>query len=177
VERDLPMKPRGGTPRVAEGLLRHCRCDRRRNGLTVLELLIALAIVSTLAAIAIPKFLGYAERAERQQAILDIRAMESPIDRFIDEFQGPPSNLGQALDPVPKDPWGNDYRYLNLMSGDPGISGQRRRDKNLNPVNSDYDLYSMGPDGETAAQFASPQAQDDIVRAADGAFIGVADDF
>ena len=47
----------------------------------------------------------------------------------------------------------------------------------MNPVNSDYDLYSRGPDGQTQAQFTAQKARDDIVRAADGAYVGIAQDF
>ena len=52
----------------------------------------------------------------------------------------------------------------------------RRRDKNANPVNSDYDLYSMGRDGKSTAQFMAKHARDDIVRANDGRYIGLAED-
>ena len=74
-----------------------------------------------------------------------------------------------------RDPWGRPYRYLRIDGGTtPGIRGKRRRDKNANPVNSDYDLYSMGRDGKTAAQFMAKKARDDIVRANDGSYHGLA---
>jgi general secretion pathway protein G len=75
-----------------------------------------------------------------------------------------------------RDPWGRAYQYLRIDGGKtPGIEGYRRRDKNANPVNSDYDLYSMGKDSKTAPQFTAKNARDDIVRANDGAYYGLAE--
>ncbi len=46
----------------------------------------------------------------------------------------------------------------------------------MNPVNSDYDLYSKGPDGDTQKQFTAAKARDDIVRANNGRYYGTAED-
>jgi general secretion pathway protein G len=51
-----------------------------------------------------------------------------------------------------------------------------RRDKNLNPLNRDFDLYSVGKDGQTQTQLTAARARDDIVRAGNGSFIGKAED-
>jgi general secretion pathway protein G len=58
-------------------------------------------------------------------------------------------------------------------SGSQG-KGKQRRDRFMNPVNTDYDLYSMGPDGETSTQFTSRKGRDDIVRANNGGYYGIA---
>ena len=71
----------------------------------------------------------------------------------------------------PIDPWGNPYRYVPV---DSVPKGQLRKDKALVPVNTDYDLYSMGADGKSQAPFTAKASQDDIVRAKDGAFVGLA---
>ena len=39
------------------------------------------------------------------------------------------------------------------------------------------DLYSMGADGSTAAPFTAARARDDIVRANEGGFVGLAGDY
>ena len=57
-------------------------------------------------------------------------------------------------------------------STDPGMEGHRRKDHSLVPVNSDYDLYSMGPDGDSQAPFTAQASRDDIVRASNGGYIG-----
>ena len=45
------------------------------------------------------------------------------------------------------------------------------------PINTDFDLYSMGPDGKSVAPLTAAFSQDDVVRANDGSFIGVAKDY
>ena len=45
------------------------------------------------------------------------------------------------------------------------------------PINSDYDLYSMGEDGGTRPPLTARPSQDDIVRAGDGGFVGLAEEF
>jgi general secretion pathway protein G len=52
-----------------------------------------------------------------------------------------------------------------------------RTDKNLVPLNSDYDLYSMGKDGESQIPLTVKISHDDIIRANDGAFVGLAIDY
>jgi general secretion pathway protein G len=146
-------------------------------GFTLVEVLIALAIVAALAAIAIPTYVGYIERSRSKQSVIDLRGLEFSLDKYRVDFGALPDDLDQVANPVPLDPWGQPYEYLNLQNGAPGINGQRRRDRNMNPVNSDYDLYSCGPDGETQAQFTAVKGRDDIVRAADGAYLGAAKDF
>jgi general secretion pathway protein G len=50
-----------------------------------------------------------------------------------------------------------------------------RKDRNLVPINSDYDLYSMGPDGESMPPLTAARSRDDIVRANNGGFVGTAE--
>lgn len=74
-----------------------------------------------------------------------------------------------------RDPWGNPYQYLNLS--DPnikGATGKARKDHNLVPINSDFDLYSMGKDGKSVSPLTAAASRDDIVRANNGRFIGPA---
>ncbi|WP_078121666.1 prepilin-type N-terminal cleavage/methylation domain-containing protein [Thiosocius teredinicola] len=148
---------------------------QRSGGFTLIEVMIGVAILSILAAIAIPYYNGYIAEGRIATAIKDIRQIELILnDRFLDN--DPPATLA-AVGINMRDPWGNPYQYLWLRNNPaPGINGSRRRDKSANPVNSDYDLYSMGPDGVTTAQFTGKNARDDIVRANDGDFIGVAAD-
>ena len=74
-----------------------------------------------------------------------------------------------------RDPWGNPYVYfLFPPSKGKGPPAGARRDKFLVPVNSEYDLYSFGPDGQTSIPFTAAKGRDDIVRASDGGYIGPA---
>ena len=78
---------------------------------------------------------------------------------------------------LPVDPWGQPYRYLRIEGEGPGIIANVRKDRNLVPVNSDFDLYSIGPDGQTRPPLVARPSRDDIVRAGNGSFIGAASDF
>jgi general secretion pathway protein G len=55
--------------------------------------------------------------------------------------------------------------------------GQKRKDKNLIPINSDFDLFSMGPDGMSTSPLTANISRDDIVRGRNGDFYGVAVDY
>lgn len=72
----------------------------------------------------------------------------------------------------PLDQWGNPYQYLNFATVNG--NGQKRKDRNLVPINTDYDLFSMGPDGVSVSPLTAPQSHDDIIRANDGGYLGLA---
>ncbi len=74
------------------------------------------------------------------------------------------------------DPWGNPYEYLNIVDANPP-RGKMRKDRFHVPVNSDYDLFSRGKDGQTRKPFQNPKSRDDIVRANDGEYVGPAEYF
>ena len=76
---------------------------------------------------------------------------------------------------MPNDPWGRPYVYTDLSQK--GSKGNARKDGKLNPINSDFDLFSVGEDGLTTAPLKPPQSRDDVIRARDGAFLGLAADF
>lgn len=60
--------------------------------------------------------------------------------------------------------------------GRPAIA-MARKDRFQVPINSDFDLYSMGPDGQSKPPLNTPVSRDDILRANDGAFYGIAEEF
>jgi len=142
-------------------------------GLTLIELLIAIAIIGTLAAIAIPVYSGYVQNAKVQSAITDIKTISLVIEKFKNDGDGMsvPGSLAAVNYATFLDPWGNPYQYLNIQTA--GI-GQCRKDRFVVPINTDYDLYSMGKDGQSAAPLTAAISRDDIIRANDGAYIGPA---
>ena len=165
-----------------------CRSDRVRSnrgesGFSLIELVIAVLIVGILATIAIPNYLRYLEKNKETTAISDINTIAGKLKEIMMENPDAlPSglatiNFGHILPLL--DPWGNPYQYMPLYGhiGDHSYMNQARKDHNTHPINSDFDLYSMGPDGESNKPLTSQKSRDDIIRANDGAFVGKASTF
>lgn len=143
------------------------------RGFTLVELLVAVAIVVILAFIAYPSYTQYIYKANVAQAKVDINSIEQAIERFYTVEQRYPDTLTEIGMGSFKDPWGNPYKYVNIASGTNYV-GTYRKDKFLHPINTDYDLYSMGKDGVTQTPLTAIASQDDIVRANNGAFVDLA---
>ena len=143
-------------------------------GFTLVELLTVIAILGTIAAIGIPTYSGYMNKARITKAIAEITIIQKEIKLFeIDQ-----NTLPNTLDDIGRgnllDPYGNPYQYQTFVG--PGVGG-RRKDQWDNPLNDDYDLYSMGMDGQSAQHLHNKQSHDDILRAREGRFIGLASEF
>jgi len=161
--------------RIGAGGLGGEAAVRPQRGLTVVELMVALCMAAALIGIAWPAYQNYRERVRIDQAKRDISAMSAIIANFYQDARAYPDSLAAAGLGGMRDPWGNPYGYLNL--GANRGAGQARKDHSLVPINTDFDLYSMGPDGLTAPPLTAKHSRDDIVRANNGAFIGVASDY
>jgi general secretion pathway protein G len=152
--------------------------DRRgcNRGFTLIELFIVMAIIGTLSAIAVPNYLRYKYKAMIVVAVSDIRMIEKQISLFAEENDGQLPNKLSDLTTIKtvKDPWGNPYQYLRIDGGsEKGKDEKVRRNMSDNPVNTDYDLYSMGKNGLSKPQFKFKESQDDVVRAYDGQYVGL----
>jgi general secretion pathway protein G len=156
------------------------RRNNRPGGLTVIELMVVVAIIGTLASIAVPSYITYKEKALVAAAIAEIRIIEKEISRYFVDHNDYPQSLSDISNSVFIDPWGNPYKYLKIAGVDhngKGKTDKRRKDHFMVPVNSDYDLYSMGRDGDSVAPFTAKKSRDDIVRANDGQFVGLASEY
>jgi general secretion pathway protein G len=151
---------------------------RRLFGFTLLELVCTCAVVALLASIAIPSYRATIRKQAVTVAVNDLMMIGMELERFrtANSFRFP-----ESLDDLPgvprTDPWGFEYRYLSFSSTQPGIKGKIRKDHNLHPLNSSFDLYSVGPDGKTVAPLTAKASRDDVIWARDGSFIGVASDY
>jgi len=153
------------------------------HGFTLVELIFAVLIVLTLTAIAVPLTADYIHQAKVARAITEIRMLEKEIIIFemeVGRYPGWPDDMLETMREIRRDnfldPWGTPYQYRNLALSKK--EGQKpkgcRKDKNTNPLNWDFDLYSAGPDRElpTHIQIWLNQGADDIIRAADGRYVG-----
>jgi general secretion pathway protein G len=150
---------------AASPSVRRCRVPR---GFTLVELLSVVAIVGTVWALGVPHLHEAIERARVTQAMNDIRSISlnlTSLDTLPDDLS--------ALGPVPLDPWGKPYQYNKFPSGGQVPLGARR-DRFVIPINTTFDLYSVGKDAGSAAPLTAQASQDDIIRANDGDYIGLA---
>lgn len=195
---------------------------RDAPGMTLVEMVIVMAVLGTLAAIAVPQYFMALEKARVTRAIADIRALDRELQVYKLTTGTLPARLADLRPDIVFDPWGRPYVYLPLSgspgtrspgsggggggtgsaggggrgggrgggtgggagaggggagSGGSGAIGQARKDRNLVPINSDFDLYSVGRDGQTAPALTAKVSQDDIVRANNGGFVGLASDY
>ena len=164
--------PRLPAPRTAA---RPLVAGASSRGITLTELMLAVAIVGILAAIALPAYDSYRDRVRTFQAVNDIGAIGSLVSKFALDQGAMPASLANVGADAVLDPWGNAYQYVN--HDDPSTRGLWRKDKNIVPINSDFDLFSMGKDGGSAPPLTARMSRDDIVRASNGRFIGPASEY
>ncbi len=146
---------------------------RSRRGFTLVELMIGVVLVGVLMSIAYPTYKAQIAKGKVSKAITDIGTISLGLERHFTDKSRYPASLaaaGLAMD----DPWGRPYQYLDM---DGATVGQMRKDKSLHPLNTDYDLYSKGPDGASSQPLTAKSSRDDIVRANNGGFVGVASDY
>ncbi len=143
--------------------------------MTIIELMLVIAIIGVLVAIALPKYNDYRERVKQTQAANDIAVLQILVQNYHLNANAYPATLADVGNGDKLDPWGRPYVYQEVMSAT-GV-GKARKDRKLNPINSDFDLYSLGKDGKSRTQLTNKESLDDVVRANDGAYIGLAADY
>jgi len=132
--------PALGRRRVCHGLL-----DQR--GFTLIELLVVIIVLGLLVGLVGPRLFGRVGQSKQAAARAQIELLGAALDQYRLDIGSYP-NAGQGLDAlnrnpnvnnwngpylkkaVPKDPWGNQYKYRCC----PGQNGE-------------YDLWSEGADG------------------------------
>jgi general secretion pathway protein G len=147
----------------------------RGGGFTIMELLLAMATLGTIASLAVPAYRDYLEKAKIAKAVTDIRTLEKEIRLYETDQTKLPDSLSDVGRESLPDPWGAPYVYLKVASAK--NQGALRKDRFLVPLNSDYDLYSKGRDGKSKAPLNANDSWDDILRANDGGYVGLASEF
>jgi len=142
------------------------------QGLTLVEVMIVIVIIGILSSIALPAYVNSREKAKYAATISEIKILEKMIIGYNIDHGSYPENLNKLGIKKPKDPWGNPYQYYKIEGRTKKNVDKMRKDHNLVPVNSDFDLFSKGKDGQSKSPFTAKASRDDIVRANNGRYIG-----
>ena len=148
------------------------------TGFTLIELLIVMAIIAVLSTIGFYQYSSFIERTKVTKAIADIKQIEQLVENFKELHGRYPDELSELNKGEFKDPWGNPYQYVSIAEDDKkGKDHQKaRQDRNQKPINTYYDLWSNGADGDYQKQVNGAKSRDDILRAWDGDFVGLGKD-
>lgn len=152
-----------------------------RTAFTLIELLVAMILAGILASIALFSISAMRARAMNARAIAEVRTIATEIVRYEMSHGYYPADLAAIDRAGMMDPWGHPYQYLRIKQP-PGGGGAlvvagARKDRFLVPINSDFDLYSMGEDGRSVPPLTASRSRDDLVRANDGGYVGIASGF
>ncbi len=144
-----------------------CRLGTCQQAFTIVELIVAVAIIGILATMSVPAFTQYINKTKNGRCAADIRTIEKDITAYaIDKNALPPTLLDAGFNKL--DPWDHPYSYSVIGSGPAPLE-----DFIGDQLNTDYDLYSKGADGASNNIAADPAINDDIVRSKDGSFAGL----
>jgi general secretion pathway protein G len=129
----------------------------RARGFTLIEIIVVITIMAIMAALIVPRVVGRTDDARVAAAHQDIATLLNALKLYrLDNGRYPTMEQGlralvekPTVEPIPpnwkaggyldsptvrKDPWGNDYQYLN-----PGLHGE-------------VDLWSLGRDGQAGGE-------------------------
>ena len=143
---------------------------RNRTAFTLIELMSVMVIIGLLSGISIPRLSRSIENARVTRAIGDLRAISqelAPLDSV-------PATLAAMGRGSLLDPWGRPYVFYKFPPViAPATPAGAREDRFSVPINSRYDIYSLGPDGQTSVSLTAATSRDDVVFSSEG-FIGLA---
>ena len=139
-------------------------------------MLAVVTIVGVLSSVGMSRTRSILARAKAARAIGDLRT----ISQELSTLDTLPASLAAINRGSRRDPWGRAYRYLRFpprSGGGHAPPNGARKDRFLVPINSRFDLYSVGPDGLSTPPLTAKTSRDDVIVANDGGFIGRAVDY
>ncbi len=149
---------------------------RDQRGFTLIELIVIMVIIGILLVVALPTYSYIATKAKVSRAVSEIRTLEKDVTSYLIEKGALPPSGPLGMDAIGRsgflDPWKRPYQYLNIPSG-----GTPYQDDVTLPLNADFDIFSAGRDGISTQSLADASCEDDIIRAGDGGYVGLGEDY
>jgi general secretion pathway protein G len=149
----------------------------------MVELIVVIGMVGLLATIGVGVYSHFIDKAKNTRAIAEIRVLEKEILDFWRSNDRLPDTLGELDRAAMLDPWKTPYEYINFDTV-LDLEEKRRTKGNMgkgkgkgDPLNSDYDLFSKGKDRTSAPVLTDDTSKDDIIRANDGSYTGLASEY
>ena len=113
------------------------------HGFTLVELMVVILIIGLLATVVIINVMPATDKAASTKARADIATLEQSVEMYrLNNLSYPSGEDGlqtlvreRLVKRLPKDPWGNPYRYAA-----PGRDGR------------DFEIYSYGADGREGGE-------------------------
>ncbi|MFA5516714.1 MAG: prepilin-type N-terminal cleavage/methylation domain-containing protein [Desulfuromonadales bacterium] len=139
------------------------------RGFTLIELLVVVAIIGVLVTLVLPGYDYLTKKARFVSCKVEIRVLERDIISYTVDKGDLPETLADMNREWETDPWGNVFEYMKISSH----LGDERTGAFSVSINTDYDLYSKGPDGASNQSVTHSDSRDDVVRGADGYIVDV----
>lgn len=137
-----PLRARSRTPGVRP-------LHRRREGMTLVEIMVVITIIVGLMAVLAVNVLGALDDANVETTKIKMRQVEQALQMYAIKHKGRYPTTSDGLDAaakymptpgvVPADEWGNDFQYFS-----PGTHGD-----------NDYEIISLGKDGTEGGEEAN----------------------
>jgi general secretion pathway protein G len=137
--------------------IRQARRSPRESGMTLIEILVVLVLIGIVLGIVGGNFIGRGEKAKSDAAKIEIGQIGQALDLYklevgrypttqegLQALVTAPSGASNWNGPywkkaaIPKDPWGNEYKYTSPASG-----------------GGPYDILSYGADGKEGGEGAN----------------------
>lgn len=150
--------------------------NQRQTGFSTMEMVMTVSVVLLMFALVIPAAREIVNKTRSDNVVVDLEKIQTDISDFMLINRRLPDSLAEIYGDIPRDPWGNEINYLNIADGDESIKFKVRKYKFIKNLNSDYDLFSEGIDGESVQPLTGKSSHDDIVRAKNGLYIGPAEE-
>jgi general secretion pathway protein G len=127
----------------------------RQSGFTLIELMIVMAIISILAVVAIPSYLGAVRQAREAVLKEDLQTMRNAIDSYTADKQKAPQSLDDLvqegyLREIPEDPMTHSTSTWVTDTSD-ALSSLDQTDSGINNVHSGSD--EQGSDGRAYSEW------------------------